>query len=171
MVFIREYAMAASTSHAQKASERESVLFKLVRKDHDDVRELLDATAKGIRSDDRERSRTAFAEALEQHMAAEERVLYPALARIPALRGFIDRMRAQHESLRDGLATLAGLPASDPDFDGALDEVRHTLAEHVNEEENALFTHAVEHLAGELEQLAVELEAVRQEEHGSYGVG
>lgn len=80
-------------------------------------------------------------------------------------------MLGQHEAIRDALASLNAMSADSLDVPLAAKEVARALKRHVTDEENALFEHAAEHLAGELESLAVEIEAARREEQGAYGVG
>jgi hypothetical protein len=49
--------------------------------------------------------------------------------------------------------------------------VNELVDAHVQEEETRAFAYAVQHLAGELESLAVEMEHRRECERGAYGVG
>jgi iron-sulfur cluster repair protein YtfE (RIC family) len=153
-----------------KAMRPDSVLFQLLRKDHADADGILERLAGDARSADRQSDLDRLTASLEHHMAAEERTVYPVLAKVPSLATFVDRMRAQHAGVRAAVALAAGLDVADPAFGGAVAAVRKALREHVIEEENALFEHAAEHLAGELEAMAIEFESVNREAQGSYGV-
>lgn len=152
-------------------TEHDSILFQLLRHEHAQAEAIARELEREPRADERMRLRDRLIAALEQHMRAEERVLYPWLGKVAALRGFVDRMQSQHAAVRDALATLNGLPADSSELPAAVQEVMHALARHVKEEENALFEHCLEYLGGELETIAVEIETVRREEEGAFGVG
>ena len=146
-----------------------SVAFQLLHGEHEQVDRLLGEVQ--ARGGDLDRARRLLAEALLQHMAAEEEVFYPALARLEMLSSFVERMRAQHGQIREALDALAALPSGDARYDDAVRRLNELVDRHVQEEETRAFAYAAEHLAGELEALAVEMEHRRECERGAYGVG
>ncbi len=116
--------------------------------------------------------RTELCEALERHLRVEETVFYPALARLEMLASFVARMYDQHARLREALQELSTVNAGD---DAAMRDAAKRLAAlfdaHIAEEEKRAFKYAIEHLANELDALAVELEHCRNAAGGAYGVG
>jgi iron-sulfur cluster repair protein YtfE (RIC family) len=146
-----------------------SVAFQLLHAEHEQVDRLLGEVQ--ARAGDLDRSRRLLAEALLQHMAVEEEVFYPALARIEMLSSFVERMRTQHGRIREALDALAALPSNDARYEDAARRLNELVDMHVQEEETRAFAYAAEHLAGELEALAVEMEHRRECERGAYGVG
>jgi hemerythrin-like domain-containing protein len=110
-------------------------------------------------------------DSLRRHMNVEEAVFYPALARIEMLASFVEHMREQHQVIRDALEALDQVAPGDPHFEAAARRLNEALDAHVQEEESRGFAYAAEHLAGELDALAVEMEDRRECERGAYGVG
>jgi ATP/maltotriose-dependent transcriptional regulator MalT len=146
-----------------------SIAFQLLHGEHEEVDRLLGEVQ--AHAGDLERARRLLDETLRQHMAVEEAVFYPALARLDMLASFVDRMRTQHGQIREALDALAAQSLGDAHFDAAAHRLNQLVDMHVQEEETRAFAYAAEHLAGELEALAVEMEHRRECERGAYGVG
>jgi hypothetical protein len=157
------------SQHLVSETNRRSIAFELLERDHSEVDALLGELAD--QSADRDRARRMAAEALRAHMAMEEAVFYAALDNVGALHSFVERMRTQHRLIREALDTVCREPIGSPAFEQALERLDRLVDEHVQEEEMRAFAYAAEHLAGELEALAVEMEHRRQCERGAYGVG
>ncbi len=146
-----------------------SVAFELLHREHEEAERVLGELM--AREGDVDRARRVLAQTLRQHLSAEEKVFYAALEQLDMLRSFVGRMRQQHGLIRDALRTLCDLALDDPGFAAAVERLRDLVRDHVQEEETRAFAYAAEHLAGELEALAVELEHQRECERGAYGVG
>jgi hemerythrin-like domain-containing protein len=146
-----------------------SIAFELVHREHEEADRLLGELRSG--TGDLERARRVLAEALEHHMRMEEAVFYPALNRIAMLGSFVERMRTQHQVIREAARALQDAQTGTPAFADAVQRLGAAFDRHVEEEESRGFAYAEQHLAGELEALAVEMEDRREGERGAYGVG
>jgi hemerythrin-like domain-containing protein len=151
-------------------SHERSIAFEFLHREHEEVDRLLGELL--MRQGDLERARRMLDESLRRHMAVEEAVFYPALARLEMLGSFVERMHTQHDLIREALDALNGIGFDDdPRFQDAARRVNELVDAHVQEEETRAFAYAVQHLAGELESIAVEMEHRRECERGAYGVG
>jgi hemerythrin-like domain-containing protein len=150
-------------------SHERSIAFEFLHREHEESDRLLGELL--MRQGDLERARRMLDESLRRHMAVEEAVFYPALARLEMLGSFVERMHTQHGLIREALDALNGIGPDDPRFQDAAQRVNELVDTHVQEEETRAFAYAVQHLAGELESIAVEMEHRRECERGAYGVG
>jgi ATP/maltotriose-dependent transcriptional regulator MalT len=146
-----------------------SVAFELLHREHEEVDRLLGELL--ARQGDLERARRMLDEALRHHMTVEEAIFYPALAKIEMLGSFTQRMQTQHGLIREALDVLGETGIDDARFADAVRRLNETVDSHVQEEETRGFAYAAQHLAGELEAMAVEMEHRRECERGAYGVG
>jgi len=150
-------------------SHERSIAFEFLHREHEESDRLLGELL--MRQGDLERARRMLDDSLRRHMAVEEAVFYPALARLEMLGSFVERMHTQHGLIREALDALNGIGPDDPRFQDAAQRVNELVDTHVQEEETRAFAYAVQHLAGELESIAVEMEHRRECERGAYGVG
>lgn len=141
----------------------------LLARQHDEIDVLLGELA--AREGDLQRARRLLCQAIEQHLSIEEKVFYPALARVEALSAFVDRMHDQHRVIRETLQALLTTDIASEEFGQAVRMLNDAVDRHVEDEEQRAFDYAVEHLGGELDALAVELEAQREAAQGAFGVG
>ena len=151
------------------ALHERSTAFRLLHREHEEVDRLLGELVGG--QGDPARARRMLDEALRRHMSVEETVFYPALGRLEMLASFVDRLRAQHRVIREALDALGAVEPGDGRFAAAVRRLNEAFDTHVQEVESRAFAYAAEHLAGELEALAVEMEDRRECERGAYGVG
>lgn len=141
----------------------------LLARQHDEIDVLLGELA--AREGDLQRARRLLCQAIAQHLTIEEKVFYPALARVEALGSFIDRMHDQHRVIRETVQALLAAEIGSEDFGQAVTMLNEAVDRHVEDEEQRAFDYAVEHLGGELDALAVELEDQREASQGAFGVG
>lgn len=148
-------------------------IFVQVRHSHDRMAGLLTA-ASGAR---RRRSRllAQLAREVDLHRAAEEQVLYPALAaRTTVAAGQVDRGRREHEALAALVRQLDQAAAAATGRDGfaaLLAPARQQLAEHVREAEVLLRTAAASLDPGELDRLAEAFRRIRAAAQRAGGTG
>ncbi|HZP86515.1 MAG TPA: hemerythrin domain-containing protein [Burkholderiales bacterium] len=151
------------------AAAQQSIAFEFLQREHEEIDRLLGQLIAG--QSDARAVRRQLQRTLEQHMVVEEKVFYPALARVEMLNAWVDHLRDQHRLIR---ASLQALQEVDPDREGfaaALRRLCDLVERHVEEEENRAFDYAAQHLGKELEGLAVEMEHEKEAAQGASGVG
>lgn len=143
--------------------------LEFLARQHDEADVLLGELAAG--EGDLPRARRLLCKTLEQHMAMEEKVFYPALARVEMLASFVSRLHDQHRVIRECMDSLLETEIDAESFQPAVRMLNEAVDLHVQDEEGRGFDYAAEHLAGELDALAVEMEAQHEAEKGAFGVG
>lgn len=109
----------------------------ILKKDHRDAAVLLKALANGKPSATRRKTNAKLVAALTLHMAIEERLLYPLVAKR------VDKEDAHEASIehglaRDGLAKMTEL-VDEPGYGAAVAMVTAGIKHHVKEEETDVF--------------------------------
>jgi len=146
------------------------IALRMLHEEHEHVDRLLGQLM--AQDGDLDDARRALHDQLLRHMTAEEQVFYPALERLEMLASFVSRLRDQHARLRESLGELVACDISDRSrFRAVILHLNRLFDEHIDDEEGRGFAYAVEHLATELDALAVELEHGRTEARGAFGVG
>ena len=123
----------------QTAESAVADIFELLRRDHRNVRALLDEIEGA--EDDRQRE-GLFAQLVnevEAHSQAEDDVLYTTLEVTGDLADRIDEARQEHDQVESMLEELDGLPVSGDDWLEKVREIRLLLEHHVAEEEKQIF--------------------------------
>jgi hemerythrin-like domain-containing protein len=143
--------------------------LEVLHREHEAIDRLLGDLLAPAR--DPAHTRRMLDESLRQHMRVEEGVFYPALARLEMLESFIQRMRTQHQLIREALDLLATTQPGSAAFEDAARRLNELVDAHVQEEESRAFAYSAEHLGAELGALAIELEHRRECERGAFGVG
>ena len=143
--------------------------LQLLHREHQQTDALLGQLMAG--EGDLLRACQRLCEQIELHMAIEEKIFYPALARLEMLASFVDHLQEQHAVIRQDLQALREMSPGDSGFLEAVRRLNESFDQHVADEESRGFAYATEHLAGELDALAVEMEDEREALRGAYGVG
>jgi hemerythrin superfamily protein len=123
----------------QTAETAVADIFELLRRDHRNVRALLDEIEGA--GDDHER-RGLFAQLVhevEAHSQAEDDVFYTSLEAAGDFADPIDEARQEHDQVESMLEELDGLPVSGDDWLEKVREIRLLLEHHVAEEEQQIF--------------------------------
>jgi hemerythrin len=147
------------------------IVFEIIRGDHAEIRELLAEATRTTGADERKIVREALCSKIEAHLKTEERVLFPPLRKFDALDSFMDQMAMHHRLIRDAMAASVDAHLRDEAFAQALEHLRIQFSQHFDEEERRLFGYMTQHLRGELDSLAIEMEHARNRERGAFGVG
>jgi hemerythrin-like domain-containing protein len=77
----------------------------------------------------------AFEQEIGTHFAAEEKELFPGVARFPEMRSLVDELLAEHGVLRDLFSGAAARTLDSP----SLRRLVETLSAHIRKEERQLF--------------------------------
>ncbi len=146
------------------------IALRMLHEEHEQVDRLLGQLM--AQEGDLDEVRRALHEELCRHMAAEEQVFYAALDRLEMLASFVSRLRDQHARLRESVSELVACDLADRTrFRATTLHLNRLFDEHIEDEEGRGFAYAVEHLATDLDAIAVELEHSRSAARGAYGVG
>ena len=97
----------------------------------------------------------AIAIALEIHAQLEEELFYPAVAIVEP--GKVGNNVPEHDAMRELIATLRGMSASHPDYDGTFHTLMRTVMRHVADEETLLLPEAERSLGRELDRIGAEM--------------
>ena len=123
----------------QTAESTAADVFELLRRDHRNVRSLLDEIEGA--EDDRQRQ-ALFAQLVnevEAHSQAEDDVFYTSIEGGADLADKIDEARQEHDQVESLLEELDGLPVSGDDWLEKVREIRLLIEHHVAEEEQQIF--------------------------------
>lgn len=131
--------LGAMRMSEQTAESAVADIFELLRRDHRNVRALLDEIEGA--EDDRERQ-GLFAQLVnevEAHSQAEDDVFYTSLEAAGDFADPIDEARQEHDQVESMLEELDGLPVSGDDWLEKVREIRLLLEHHVAGEEQQIF--------------------------------
>lgn len=139
----------------------------LLRKDHDKVRDLFrmfeDPDGRGGRG--KKQTVDQISEELEVHAAVEEKIFYPACRKIGEAQPtkIVAESVEEHLIVKRLIKELAGLRASDEQFEAKVTVLKESVEHHADEEERDLFPE-VESAMGEeqLVELGRRMEEMKQ---------
>lgn len=146
-------------------------VFKLLKKDHQKVKELFERIEGTSGEKTRDKTFKELAADLAVHSKVEETIVYPRLQQFDELREMVAEAFEEHRVAEQLLEELAAMEQKDQQWDAKLTVLKEMIEHHVEEEEGELFPEA-EELLGEDE--AAEMgETVEQEKKemmkGSHG--
>lgn len=141
-------------------------IFDLLEKDHDEAKSLIEkiegSSERAVKM--REQTFAKLSHALELHMQFEEKVLYPALRKMPEFKDQIAEALEEHSGAKKILKKLQRLDASDAEFMSSLEQLKQDLEHHIEEEENELFPEAREPLGERGEEMGARYREMKREE-------
>jgi len=136
-------------THEQTGESLAADIFELLKRDHRNVRALLDEIEGA--EDDRQRQ-GLFAQLVnevEAHSQAEDDVFYTTIEGTADLADKIDDARQEHDEVESLLEELDGLPVSGDDWLEKVREIRMLIEHHIAEEEQLIFPLARHRLDGD----------------------
>lgn len=114
-------------------------IFELLRRDHRNVRALLDDIEGAEDDHQREGLFAQLVNEVEAHSQAEDDVFYTSVEIAGDLADQIDDARQEHDQVESMLEELDGLPVSGDDWLEKVREIRLLLEHHIAEEEQHVF--------------------------------
>jgi hypothetical protein len=117
--------------------------FILFRKDHQKIRELLDRMAAIPQADRRAKLLSELQQNLYFHLDCEERFLFSRLLRLGETRPLAEAAVREHQRLKEDFARLLD-SFQHREWEANLMDLRTTLSEHFEEEEDGLYEEAME---------------------------
>jgi hypothetical protein len=103
--------------------------------------------------------------ALEVHAQLEENVFYPAYETMAGKNGtqLVADSRLAHEHTTELLIELRGIDLQEEEFEAKFQGLRHTMEQHVAQEEDEMFPEAAQILADRLAVLRDDMVALKQQ--------
>ena len=114
----------------------------MLTNDHREVERLYGEFKRTVADNGQRRQELAnqIIQELSVHAVVEEQYLYPLTAEaVGNGEEMADHSLEEHQGIKDRLAELDGMEASDPGYEGKLDQVMAEVTHHVEEEEGELF--------------------------------
>ncbi len=149
---------------ASKSPKPESAIAMLTA-DHQEVKDLfLEYDAAEDASDRKEIAEQVFHE-LEIHTQLEEDIFYPAVAKKgdDESKKLVTEARKEHEKVKQLIASLRKIEASDERYDEIFQELMENVEHHVKEEEDELFPTAESELGDEVENLGAKMQEEKRQ--------
>jgi hemerythrin superfamily protein len=114
--------------------------IRLLELDHRHVESLFESYRMLRKPDERNRTARQITRELSMHAAIEELRLYPAIRRrVVQGNAIADQALREHRAVKEALARLEDLEASDAEFDRLVARLERDVRRHVSEEEGQLF--------------------------------
>jgi hemerythrin-like domain-containing protein len=130
----------------------------MLRKDHDEVKELL-KQASDAETTEKQELFTKIKAELEVHETIEEEIFYPALKEHPKTKELALEGYEEHDVVDYVMSELAALSPQDETWDAKFKVMEENLKHHINEEEREMFEQAKKVFSDdELEELAERME-------------
>ena len=141
------------------------LITELLRKDHEDVRDLFARLSEpDVNEDTGTQLAAECVRMLRVHTVVEERIFYPDLQAAPGRVGsHVRHSYAEHGQVNHLLDRLEGLGPRDKRWKKTIQELRRAVERHVAEEEGDLFPAAMQLLGRErLEEAGAEAMTMRE---------
>ena len=138
-------------SDDQSAESAAADIFELLRRDHRNLRALLDEIEGAEDDPQRQGLFAQLVDEVEAHSQAEDDVFYTSIEGASELTERIDEARQEHDQVESMLEELDGMPVSGDDWLEKVREIRHLIEHHVSEEEETIFLLAREAIGSEEE--------------------
>ncbi|MBJ6726117.1 hemerythrin domain-containing protein [Geomesophilobacter sediminis] len=113
-------------------------LFELLKKDHRQAEKLMTQIDSGS-EEDREELFVTLQDALEKHMAMEEKHFYPQLKKIKEMKDLVEDALEEHEKAKNFLSQLEEMDVDDDEWISTFQEMREGILHHVQDEEKKVF--------------------------------
>jgi len=145
---------------------REHSLFKLLKRDHAIIAELMDQllSMKDVPSEDRAPFFEKLRIELGTHTAIEEDVLYPVIDGVQDLHEFVEESYREHDLVKHLLVQLSSSDPQTTEWMAQFTLLKENVEKHVAVEEETLFPKIGSILdRDELDEIAEQTELVRDE--------
>jgi hemerythrin-like domain-containing protein len=147
-------------------------IVELLKEDHREAEELIERLEETDFDSDEEEFDiiespdllfTQLKAALTLHTQVEEQILYPAMRKFEATADLIPEAMEEHQQVDQILEEMTALSATDQEFQARLEELKDSLAHHIEDEEDELFPKAEELCSAErLEEMGRQMQQLKQ---------
>lgn len=141
-------------------------ITELLKSDHREVSALISqlqtagkASASGTNTEIFQKLKNS----LTLHARIEEEIFYPALESFEETEDLIEQAYEEHEEVKQLLDEMSDLQPDDTEFQDLLSQLKYSIEDHVEEEENEVFPQAEELLGEEtLSMMGDEMQQIKQ---------
>lgn len=139
-------------------------VFKLLKRDHREVKGLFKTLENSKPSKAREKNFQTLYQELSLHAEVEETIFYPRVREEEKLREMVGEAYEEHHVAKYLLEELAQLSMEDERWDSKLTVLKEMIEHHVEEEEGELFPKAAKVLGKEdAKALGQQIEAAKEQ--------
>jgi iron-sulfur cluster repair protein YtfE (RIC family) len=148
---------------ATRRNDESQDAVEMLKADHKKVRNLFQQYQDAPGAQKRPIAEQVFVE-LQNHAQLEEMIFYPAVDEDTDEEGqkLVEEARQEHQMVKDLIAELRTL-TDEAEFDAKFQELQQNVEHHVEEEESEMFPLAEVELDDELEDLAEQMQEVKQQ--------
>lgn len=114
-------------------------IFDVLKTEHREVLDRLDALRAVSDTGQREKLFAALTREIERHAMAEEEILYPRLDESPKAAKDANSAQDEHNEVRDRIDIVDAMSAGDSDWTEGVARLRAAFAAHVKHEETEIF--------------------------------
>jgi hypothetical protein len=134
---------------------------KLLKKDHDEVKKILEkldsTTERGVKT--REQLFTKLKTEMQIHETIEEEIFYPALKEHPKAKEVVLEGYEEHHVVDNIMGEISSTPYDDETWAAKFSVIKENIEHHIQEEEGEMFKTARQVLSkSELEALGARME-------------
>jgi len=138
-------------------------IFRLLEKDHREVKSLMDKIAAGGDATERKNVFQKVKDELTAHTQAEEQEFYSLLEQEEETAEKVGHSYEEHEEAARLLEEIAALDPDDEQWTSDFDQLREAVEHHIEEEENDLFPKARRLLGSRSEEIGRRFEASKRD--------
>lgn len=157
-------------SKSSSQAKSDMSLFDLLKKDHDNVKDLFEQIQEDgdMEMESREDLFSQIEEELEMHMEGEEKFFYPALKESEEAHEKVLEAYEEHHVAKTVLGETADLDKEDERWDAKIKVLNELVEHHIKEEEGEIFKIAKRVLAKEqIQEIARQIQQQKDQRAGA----
>jgi hemerythrin superfamily protein len=151
-------------------SRRRPDAISLLKRDHQDVKQLFQRFERANGSSEKERLAERICNALKAHARLEEELFYPAVREALSDGELVDEAEVEHQSAKDLIGQIEVASPADEKYDALVTVLGEYVMHHVKEEEGEMFP-KVRRSKLDLVELGKRLDERKRQETSGGGIG
>ena len=145
---------------------------QMLKDDHQKVKQLFQQFKQTNDQNQQQQIADQVLTELDVHASLEEEIFYPALRQKAGGgedRQMLEEAYQEHAQAKTLIQQLRGMQASDPQFATLMQQLQQDVEHHVQEEETEMLPKAEQELSDQMDRLAQEMQARKQQLMGTMG--
>ena len=145
---------------------------QMLKDDHQKVKQLFQQFKQTNDQNQQQQIADQVLNELDVHASLEEEIFYPALRQKAGggeYRQMLEEAYQEHAQAKTLIQQLRGMQASDPQFATLMQQLQQDVEHHVQEEETEMLPKAEQELSDQMDRLAQEMQARKQQLMGTMG--